>query len=116
MSGREAADRYLSEDFGKTYLFYPLFILSIVKAGDSWEIIQAQGLGLEAWGIAGHISTDFLTIQQLKEAHPMTGVIMAEFKNRKGESMGTGSLFQYKLLKDWDKVVEEAGGKAEEFN
>ena len=31
-------------------------------------------------------------------------------------TMGTGSLFQFKLLGNWDKVVSEAKAKAEEYN
>ena len=30
--------------------------------------------------------------------------------------MGTGSLFQFKLLDDWEKVVGDAEGKAERWN
>jgi hypothetical protein len=43
-------------------------------------MIKAE-LGLEKFGIASQICTDFLTIEMKKDAHPMTGVIKATFKN-----------------------------------
>ena len=50
----------------------------------------------------------------------MTGVIKAKFKmDKRGkyvETMGTGSLFQYKLLDDWAGAVKEAEEKAKEYN
>ena len=51
----------------------------------------------------------------------MTGVIKAKFKmdvrgTKYEETMGTGSLFQYKLLDDWAGAVKEAEKKAKEYN
>ena len=83
-----------------------------------WDLIKSEDLGLEAWGVAGQISTDFLTIEQRLEPHLLTGVIEALFyeRGRYVTTMGTGSLFQFKLLGNWDKVVSEAKAKAEEYN
>ena len=66
----------------------------------------------------GTTSTDFLTIEMRKDAHPMIGVIKAEFRNNRKliHTMGTGSLFRYKLLDDWEGELKRAGEKAREYN
>ena len=51
----------------------------------------------------------------------MIGVVRAWFKksfsgHRYKETMGTGSLFRYKLLDDWEGELKRAGEKAMDYN
>ena len=89
-----------------------------MKQNVPWGLIKSEDLGLEAMSVAGQINADFLTIEQRLEPHLLTGVIEAMFyENGVPKTyMGTGSLFQFKLLGNWEKVVSEAKAKAEEYN
>ena len=75
-------------------------------------------MGQEKRGIGATLGTGFLTIKQKLEAHPMVGVVRSVFKvrNQKKQFTGTGSVFQYKLLKDWEGALERGRKKADEYN